>query len=69
MKNPSFVNRELICTTFIVLVVSGLAALAASSKTVPDAEFAKSTVDFGIVVSDIDKSLAFYKDVPRAQNT
>ncbi|EDL61318.1 VOC family protein [Gimesia maris] len=63
MKNPSFVNRELICTTFIVLVVSGLAALAASSKTVPDAEFAKSTVDFGIVVSDIDKSLAFYKDV------
>lgn len=62
MKNPSFVNRELICTTLIVLVVSGLAALAASGKTVPDAEFAKSTVDFGIVVSNIDKSLKFYQD-------
>ena len=42
MKNPSFVNRELICTTLIVFVVSGIAAWAASSKTVPDAEYAKS---------------------------
>jgi len=62
MKNSSFVNRELICTTFFVLVVGGLAAWAAGSKEVPEAEFAKSTVDFGIVVSDIDKSLNFYKN-------
>ncbi|QDV53411.1 VOC family protein [Gimesia fumaroli] len=62
MKNSSFVNRELIYTTLIVLVVSGLAAWAANSKTVPEAEFAKSTVDFGIVVSDLDKSLNFYKN-------
>ncbi len=62
MKNPSFVNRELIYTTFIVLVVSGLAAWASSNKTVPDAGFAKSTVDFGIVVSDLEKSRKFYKN-------
>ncbi|MEQ9069819.1 MAG: VOC family protein, partial [Gimesia chilikensis] len=62
MKNPSFVNRELICTTLIVFIVSGIAAWAASSKTVPDVEYAKSTVDFGIVVSDLEKSLEFYKN-------
>ncbi|MCA9013857.1 MAG: VOC family protein [Planctomycetaceae bacterium] len=62
MKNTSFVNRELIYTTLIVFVVSGFAAWASNSKTVPDAEFAKSTVDFGIVVSDLDKSLNFYKN-------
>lgn len=62
MKNSSFVNRELICTTLIVFIVSGIAAWAASSKTVPDVEYAKSTVDFGIVVSDLDKSLEFYKN-------
>lgn len=62
MKSSSLVNRELICTTFIVLAVSGLAAWAAGNKTVPKAEFARSTVDFGIVVSDLEKSLDFYKN-------
>ncbi len=62
MKKPNIVNRELIYTMLIVLAVSGWAVVAAGTKTVPEAEFAKSTVDFGIVVSDLEKSLNFYKN-------
>ncbi len=41
-------------------LLGGLVGFAAKDKLAP-AEFSRTSIDFGIVVSDIDKSVEFYK--------
>src|SRR5205823_2614346 len=55
-------------TTFLVLLAGLVAAGAALTKRATadaaksEGEFARTTIDLGVVVSDVDKSAAFYKD-------
>ena len=46
----------LVCATAFALGVS------ANQQTTPETNFASETIDIGMVVSDIDKSVKFYKD-------
>ena len=47
----------------IVVLLAGLLGWAAEKKSAePKIAFSKTTVDFGLVVSDIEKSVAFYKN-------
>ena len=50
---------------FRTLAVCSLTILSLSTPVVRTGEigFSKTTIDFGVVVSDIEKSLAFYTDV------
>jgi predicted enzyme related to lactoylglutathione lyase len=41
-----------------ILILAGLLSVGSAL-----AQFSRSTIDFGVVVSDVEKSLAFYKDV------
>lgn len=51
----------------LVLATSGLTFLATNQSTVAEekivVEFSRGTIDFGIVCSDVEKSVAFYKHV------
>ncbi len=57
-----------IATTLVLTVLVGCAATDKPVETAPPAKeiamngYANTRVDFGIVVSDIDKAAAFYKD-------
>ena len=46
-----------VCATAFALGVS------ANQQTAPETNFASEVIDLGMVVSDLDKSLKFYKDV------
>ena len=46
----------LVCTTAFALSVSAI------QQAAPETNFASETIDIGMVVSDLDKSLKFYKD-------
>ena len=47
----------------LAALVACLIALFTSSTRAQDVGFAKTTIDFGVVVSDLEKSLAFYTEV------
>ncbi len=47
-------------TCLIVMALAGLAGCAATEK--PARPFASATIDIGVVVSDVEKAAAFYKD-------
>lgn len=53
---------RVICWTGLSVVAFALGGLA-NQKTEPDTNFASQTIDLGMVVSDIDQSVKFYKDV------
>lgn len=62
MKNSIHVLTLILATsglTVLLLLTNG--STDAEEKMV--AEFSRGTIDFGIVCSDVDKSVAFYKDV------
>lgn len=60
-------HRSRNCLQILGLTVMAVGAFAlggfANQKTESETNFAKPTIDIGMVVSDIDKSLKFYKDV------
>lgn len=65
---PGLQKRFPAILPFAVLVLlAGSAVWAArnvdSKQNAPAVKFARNTIDVGIVVSDIEKSVAFYKDV------
>ncbi len=45
----------------VCLIASGL-LIGAASRNKPKVEFARTTIDVGIVVSDVEKAALFYKD-------
>jgi lactoylglutathione lyase len=51
-----------ICLTGVSVAAFALGGLA-NQKTETDTNFASLTIDLGMIVSDLDKSLKFYKDV------
>lgn len=59
--------KNLIAVLTLVLTTSGLTFLVTSQSTVAEesavVEFSRGAIDFGIVCSDVKKSVAFYKDV------
>jgi catechol 2,3-dioxygenase-like lactoylglutathione lyase family enzyme len=46
----------------IVCVIGGLLAAGASKSSGAKGDFARTTVDIGVVVSDVEKSAKFYKE-------
>ena len=48
---------------FVTLVLSAFVLTAVSQKAPAPAEFSKPTIQIGVVVSDLGKSLDFYKNV------
>ena len=61
MKRPRVWFRTL-CLVGLAIGAFTLGGLA-NQKTEPASNFATTTIDLGMVVSDLDKSLKFYKDV------
>ena len=53
---------RVICFSLISFAAFGLGSLA-NQKADSDTNFASQTIDLGMVVSDIDKSVKFYKEV------
>src|SRR5512147_209774 len=47
----------------MVLVVGGGIMMAAAKQEGGKAEFSRTTIDLGMVVSDVEKAAAFYRDV------
>ncbi|MDA0833217.1 MAG: VOC family protein [Planctomycetota bacterium] len=62
MTNGKGAHKTHYVAVFFGLLVAGMVGWNSQAENV-DVGFARTTVDFGIVVSDIDKSVAFYKDV------
>lgn len=59
--------KNFIAVSTLVLATSGLTFLATNRSTVAEekmvVEFSRGAIDFGIVCSDVEKSVAFYKNV------
>lgn len=59
--------KNLIAIVTLILAAFGLTVLATNDSTVAEesaaVEFSRGAIDFGIVCSDVKKSVAFYKDV------
>jgi lactoylglutathione lyase len=59
--------KNFIAIATLVAMTSGLTFLATYGSTVAEekavVEFSRGTIDFGIVCSDVEKSVAFYRDV------
>ncbi len=59
--------KNFIAVLTLVLTTSGLTILLTNSSTVAEekmvVEFSRGAIDFGIVCSDVEKSVAFYKHV------
>ncbi|HEY0983525.1 MULTISPECIES: VOC family protein [unclassified Schlesneria] len=53
---------RVVCLTGVALTAFALGGFA-NQKGQRDSNFASQTIDLGMVVSDLDKSLKFYKDV------
>lgn len=56
--------KKTLLTVLFVAVVAlvGGWGVSAQQQTAPETNFASETIDLGMVVSDLDKSLKFYKD-------
>jgi catechol 2,3-dioxygenase-like lactoylglutathione lyase family enzyme len=54
-------NRKTTMKRHLLPIVTTIAVLFAAQNV--QAQFSKTTIDFGVVVSDLEKSLAFYTDV------
>lgn len=65
MTSTPFFLRKLSATFAAAATVAALLTSPASNAVADDAkpEFSKQSIDIGVVVSDIDKSVAFYTDV------
>lgn len=69
--NMEFPMKKLLSSALLVIATAGVTYLAAdASRTIVTAEenssgieFSRGAIDFGIVCSDVEKSLAFYRDV------
>ena len=60
--------KNFIAITALVLATAGLTVFATNGLSVaeeksPGIEFSRGAIDFGIVCSDVEKSVAFYRDV------
>ena len=59
--------KNFIAATLLVSVTAGLTIVATNTSTVAEeqvtVEFTRGAIDFGIVCSDVKKSVAFYNDV------
>ena len=53
---------QVMCLTGVIVAAFALGGLA-NQKADSDSNFASHTIDVGMVVSDIEKSLKFYKDI------
>ncbi|MFN0199059.1 MAG: VOC family protein [Planctomycetaceae bacterium] len=62
MSHSNGIQKTHYVAVLFGLLVAGMIGWNSKADDVK-VEFARSTVDFGIVVSDIEKSVAFYKDV------
>jgi lactoylglutathione lyase len=62
-----YLMKNFIAIAALIATASGLTFLATNRSTVADetstVEFTRGAIDFGIVCSDVKKSVAFYKDV------
>lgn len=51
-----------ICVVVMAGIVGGGIIMAAAKQNSPKAEFARTTIDLGLIVSDIDKAAKFYTE-------